>query len=156
MPQDRGIDQVVVQHRIGPREDFGRAERDQPRIARPGADEIDFTFCHSFQNNLMPADPPPSLLMTPDLRRRLQQRYEEAAAAGGTGSRPDFARIHDLLAECVRADPGNILYLDALLANLRRREARTGQAVVAKVAAKGSCAVKAKPRAQGQVLSTQH
>jgi len=35
--------------------------------------------------------------------------------------RPDFRRIHDLLAECLRADPGNILYLDALLANLRRR-----------------------------------
>ena len=36
---------------------------------------------------------------------------------------PDFRRIHDLLAECLRADPGNILYVDALLANLRRRQA---------------------------------
>ena len=32
---------------------------------------------------------------------------------------PDFPRIHDLLAECVRADPGNILYLDELVANLQ-------------------------------------
>ena len=60
-----------------------------------------------------------SLLITPDLRRQLQQRYEEAErqAAGAT---PDFGRIHQLLAECVRADPANQLYLDALLANLRR------------------------------------
>jgi tetratricopeptide (TPR) repeat protein len=33
----------------------------------------------------------------------------------------DHARIHELLAECLRADPGNILYLDALFANLQRR-----------------------------------
>ena len=60
--------------------------------------------------------------MTPDLRRRLQQRYEEAARLSAQ-LRPDFARIHALLAECLRADPGNILYVDALLANLGRREA---------------------------------
>jgi Flp pilus assembly protein TadD len=71
----------------------------------------------------MPVDPPPSLLMTPDLRRRLQQRYDEASRLAAL-PRPDFARIHDLLAECLRADPDNILYLDALLANLRRREAQ--------------------------------
>jgi len=70
----------------------------------------------------MPADPPHSLLMTPDLRRRLQQRYEEATKLAAR-PRPDVARIHSLLAECLRADPGNILYLGALLANLRRREA---------------------------------
>jgi len=70
----------------------------------------------------MPADSPPSLLITPDLRRRLQQRFEEAQRLTAH-PRTDYRRIHDLLAECLRADPGNILYLDALLANLRKREA---------------------------------
>jgi tetratricopeptide (TPR) repeat protein len=63
--------------------------------------------------------PPPSLLITPDTRRRLQQQYEEAVRL--MAQRPcDYARVHDLLAECLRTDPGNILYLDELLANLRR------------------------------------
>jgi len=63
--------------------------------------------------------PPPSLLITPDTRRRLQQRYEEAVRQ--MAQQPcDYARVHDLLAGCLRTDPGNILYLDALLANLRR------------------------------------
>jgi tetratricopeptide (TPR) repeat protein len=59
---------------------------------------------------------PASLLITPDLRRRLQQRYEEAVRL--MQHQPaDHTRIHELLAECLRADPGNILYLDALIAN---------------------------------------
>ena len=62
--------------------------------------------------------PLPSLLITPDLRRRLQQRYEEAKRLAAHQP-TDFAGIHDLLADCLRNDPGNILYLDALLANLR-------------------------------------
>src|SRR5262245_40905220 len=68
----------------------------------------------------MSAGTPPSILITPDLRRRLQQRYEEALALAAA-PRPDFRRVHELLAECVQADPGNTLYLDALLANLRRK-----------------------------------
>jgi tetratricopeptide (TPR) repeat protein len=65
---------------------------------------------------------PPSLLITPDHRRRLQQRYEEALVLAGQ-ERPEFARVHSLLAECVTADPACGLYLGALLANLRRRDA---------------------------------
>src|SRR5262245_10224014 len=68
-------------------------------------------------------DPPLyPLLITPDLRRRLQQCYDEAQRLTAQ-ARPDFRRIHDLLAECLRADPGNILYLNALFANLMRRDA---------------------------------
>jgi tetratricopeptide (TPR) repeat protein len=74
----------------------------------------------------MSSDPLPSLLVTPDLRRRLQQRYEEAQRLAMLPG-PDFRRVHELLAECVRADPGNTLYLDALLANLRRRGAAQGR-----------------------------
>src|SRR5262245_34359822 len=69
---------------------------------------------------------PQSLLITPDLRRRLQQRYEQAQRLAAR-PRPDVRRVHDLLAECVRADPGNILYLEALLANLRRRDVTGGE-----------------------------
>jgi len=65
----------------------------------------------------MPSDSP-SPLVSPDFRRRLQQRYEEAARLAA--QQPcDHARVHELLADCVRSDPGSILYLDALLANLR-------------------------------------
>src|SRR4029453_15740543 len=70
----------------------------------------------------MSAAPPPSPLIMPDARRRLQQQYEQAQQLL-TQPRPGFRRVHELLAECVRADPGNILYLDALLANLKKREA---------------------------------
>ena len=74
----------------------------------------------------MSAGPPPSLLITPDLRRRLQQRYEQAQRLA-SAPLPDVRRIHELLAECVQADPGNLLYLGVLLANLRRkRAARSG------------------------------
>jgi thioredoxin-like negative regulator of GroEL len=67
----------------------------------------------------MSVPPPASPLITPDLRRRLQQRYEEAVRL--LNQPPvDHARVHELLAECLRADPGNILYLNAMLANLRR------------------------------------
>jgi hypothetical protein len=62
---------------------------------------------------------PASLLITPDVRRRLSQRYDEAQRLAAREP-TDFAQVHDLLAECLRADPGNILYLDALFANLRR------------------------------------
>jgi tetratricopeptide (TPR) repeat protein len=75
----------------------------------------------------MSQSPPASLLVSPDLRRRLQQRYEEAARLAHQ-PQPDRGRIHELLAECLRADPGNILYLDALVANLRlwdRRPAKS-------------------------------
>ncbi len=124
--KDLRIDEIVIEHSIGALQNFHCAERNQARIARPGADEINFTLCHLLQNNSMSDSPPRSLLITPDLRRRLQQRYDEAQRLA-TQSPPDVRRIHDLLAECLRADPGSILYLNALLANLRRREASEGQ-----------------------------
>jgi thioredoxin-like negative regulator of GroEL len=66
----------------------------------------------------MTDSPLPSLLITPDARRRLQQRYEEARRIRRQTPR-DYRQVHQLLAECLRADPGNILYLESLLANLR-------------------------------------
>ncbi len=72
----------------------------------------------------MAANPPLPLLIKPDMRRRLQQRYEEAQRLT-TQQPPDFRQIHDLLAECLSVDAGNTLYLDTLMANLRRRDAAT-------------------------------
>jgi pentatricopeptide repeat protein len=62
---------------------------------------------------------PTSLLITPDTRRRLQQRYEEALRLS-TRQPVDHAAMHEILAGCVRDDPANTLYLDALLTNLRQ------------------------------------
>jgi len=70
----------------------------------------------------MSANSPLPLLIRPDLRRRLQQRYEEAQRLSSL-SEPDFRKIHELLAECLHVDAGNTLYLDAIVANLRRRDA---------------------------------
>src|SRR5262245_44245350 len=78
------------------------------------------------KNTLMSANSPLPLLIKPDMRRRLQQRYEEAQRLT-TQQPPDFRRIHELLAECLHVDAGNTLYLDALMANLRRREAAKPQ-----------------------------
>jgi tetratricopeptide (TPR) repeat protein len=69
----------------------------------------------------MPAASLGSLLITPDRRRRLQQQFELAQRLAAA-ERPDIRRVHELLAEVVGDDPGSVLYLRALLANLRRRE----------------------------------
>jgi tetratricopeptide (TPR) repeat protein len=74
----------------------------------------------------MTDSPPPSLLITPDARRRLQQRYEEAQRLRQQTPR-DHRQVHELLAECLRSDPGNILYLESLLANLRQWKPTTWQ-----------------------------
>ena len=62
--------------------------------------------------------------ITPARRQRLQKLWEEARAImAQAASRPDrkeAERIHELLAECVGADPGNTVYLDAFLLNLRQ------------------------------------
>src|SRR5262245_1304767 len=70
----------------------------------------------------MSASSPTSPLITPDLRRKLQQRFEEAQRLSGRAL-PDFHQIHLVLSECLKADPGNLLYVDAMLANLRKRDA---------------------------------
>ena len=41
--EDPGVDQVVVQHHVGLAEPLPPAQREQPRIARAGADEIRFS-----------------------------------------------------------------------------------------------------------------
>ncbi len=61
--------------------------------------------------------------ITPAQRQRLQKLWEEARGlmvrASSPPSRKEAERIHELLAECVAGDPGNTVYLDALLVHLR-------------------------------------
>jgi tetratricopeptide (TPR) repeat protein len=62
--------------------------------------------------------------ITPAQRQRLQKLWEEARGlmvrAGSPGSRNEADKIHEVLAECVAGDPGNTVYLDAFLLNLRQ------------------------------------
>ena len=55
-----------------------------------------------------------------EVRRRLQQCYEAARRALAQ-PRPDHDHAHRMFAECVVGDPGNLLYVNALLANLRHK-----------------------------------
>jgi hypothetical protein len=48
MPQYGRIHEVIVKDRIGSREQLDRSQRNEPRIARSGADEIDFTVWHRY------------------------------------------------------------------------------------------------------------
>lgn len=68
----------------------------------------------------MPDSLPP---ITPAQRQRLQKLWEEARGlmvrAGSISGRKSAERIHELLVECVANDPGNTVYLDALLMHLR-------------------------------------
>jgi tetratricopeptide (TPR) repeat protein len=58
--------------------------------------------------------------MTPQLRRRLQECYEHAAKLMKQDSY-DFDYAHTMFGECVSRDPGNVVYLEALFENLRRK-----------------------------------
>jgi tetratricopeptide (TPR) repeat protein len=58
--------------------------------------------------------------MTPEVRRRLQESLEQARQLAARMP-CDYGRVHELLAECLQADPGNTIYIDALLENLRRK-----------------------------------
>jgi tetratricopeptide (TPR) repeat protein len=59
-------------------------------------------------------------LISPALRQRLQQCFEHAYRLMQQPSY-DFDYAHSMLLECVTRDPGNLVYLDAFLANLHRK-----------------------------------
>src|SRR5262245_52282246 len=59
-------------------------------------------------------------LVNPALRRRLQQCYEHGTKLASQETY-DFDYAHTLFAECVVKDPGNVTYIEAMLANLQRK-----------------------------------
>jgi tetratricopeptide (TPR) repeat protein len=71
------------------------------------------------QSRTMKETGPPRAI-SPDLRREMQRRYNEAQAIMNR-SRYDFGKVHNLLAQNLQIDPGNLRYIDLLILNLRRR-----------------------------------
>lgn len=58
----------------------------------------------------------------PAMRRRMQVCYEHAMKlTQQKGGKYDYDYAHDMLAQCVRADPGNMVYVEALLENLHKK-----------------------------------
>lgn len=74
-----------------------------------------------------PGNSPLPARITPEVRRRLQHSLEQARQLAAQ-TPCDFERVHALLADCLQADPGNTVYIDALLENLRRKFGRRGRA----------------------------
>src|SRR5947209_6885293 len=63
----------------------------------------------------------PSLpALTPAVRRRLQQNFAQAAKLLAQ-DQYDYDQAQKLLSECVSQDPGNPIYVDGLLQNLKRK-----------------------------------
>jgi tetratricopeptide (TPR) repeat protein len=56
--------------------------------------------------------------LSPAQRRKLQQFYEFGQQKNKQG---DFAYAHQMYEQCVAGDPSNLVYVDAMLANLRAR-----------------------------------
>jgi tetratricopeptide (TPR) repeat protein len=65
-------------------------------------------------------DGPPWPLITPALRRQLQQNFDQAQRLMSL-PKYDHRSVHARLAECIVADPGNRVYVDAFLQNLARQ-----------------------------------
>ena len=59
-------------------------------------------------------------LMSPAKRKRLQQCFERANELAHRG-KPDFDYAHDLYSQAVVNDPGNLIYVEALLDNLQKK-----------------------------------
>lgn len=68
-------------------------------------------------------DPASVPRVTPLVRQGLQDLFAQARQQAALAI-PNHQRIHELLAQCVAADPGNTIFIEALLANLRQRDPR--------------------------------
>jgi tetratricopeptide (TPR) repeat protein len=62
----------------------------------------------------------PPIVVSPALRKKLQQCYEHGTKLMQQ-DKYDFDYAHSLLVECVANDPGNLLYVEALLQNLQQK-----------------------------------
>lgn len=59
-------------------------------------------------------------IMSPAKRKRLQQCFERANELAHRG-KPDFDYAHDLYSQAVVNDPGNLVYVEAMLDNLQKK-----------------------------------
>ena len=58
--------------------------------------------------------------MSPGKRRQLQKCFERANELASK-EKPDFDYAHDLYAQAVNNDPGNLVYVEAMLSNLQKK-----------------------------------
>lgn len=58
--------------------------------------------------------------MSPEKRKRLQQCFEKANNLAAK-DKPDFDYAHDMYMQAVVNDPGNLVYVEAMLANLQKK-----------------------------------
>ena len=58
--------------------------------------------------------------MSPSKRKRLQQCFERANELANK-DKPDFDYAHDLYSQAVVNDPGNLVYVEAMLSNLQKK-----------------------------------
>lgn len=58
--------------------------------------------------------------ISPHLRRRLHEGFEHAGKLMKQ-DKYDFDYVHTMLGECVSRDPGNLVYIEAMFENLRRK-----------------------------------
>ena len=58
----------------------------------------------------------------PAVRRRLQVCFDHAQKiTQQKGGKCDYDYAHDMLAQCVKNDPGNMVYVEAMLDNLHKK-----------------------------------
>lgn len=57
----------------------------------------------------------------PAQRRRLQSCYDHAMKLAAKGEKYDFDYAHTMLAQCVKEDPANMVYVEAMLENLHKK-----------------------------------
>ncbi|MDA0660731.1 MAG: tetratricopeptide repeat protein [Planctomycetota bacterium] len=67
-------------------------------------------------SSAIPVDDP----MPPAKRKQLQQCFERGNSMSRK-DKPDHDYAHDMYSECVRQDPGNLVYVEAMLDNLQRK-----------------------------------
>lgn len=63
---------------------------------------------------------PPDDPLPPAKRKQLQQCFERGNSMSRK-DKPDHDYAHDMYGECVRQDPGNLVYVEAMLDNLQRK-----------------------------------
>lgn len=82
------------------------------------------------------ADDSAEEVISPSLRRRLHECYERGTQMMAE-KKYDFDYVHQFLSQCVKSDPGNVVYLDAFLDNLHRKYNNNKRGAMMKFGGKG-------------------
>ncbi len=101
------------------KEDLGRSiKRTTPKLDRSTAKS---RHCMAKDAaDTQGSDDPPADIMSPSKRRQLQKCFDRANELAGK-DKPDFDYAHDLYSQAVVNDPGNLVYVEAMLSNLQKK-----------------------------------